>query len=842
MSNTNTTPQQEHTLEPIGLCSGFGQFHTNDFNPAIPGRVLKPYEAVSIHSIARMVEEPQKLSKAEAQWLIPSTLLTRTFAKQREGGEYWLLWADLDKNPKPIKQVSKELESLGCDFYVYTSRSATEKKQKARILIPLAVPLSWDDYMFGQECLNDWLDSKGLVPDRVNQRSGQLCFLPNKGEFYDFSILDIMGELDPLTYFKKEIAAKRLELKKQEDEASKAKELAIVKRAERANAQRADVNFGVDENEAFRLLVDEFNACYAVEAILLNYGYTQRGNSFSHPNSSSGSFSASVLNGRVHSLSSTDPLFTGGQRAKESNGAHDAFSVFSILNHGGDNKSAAIDAGDNYLSIGGRTWNKAKQIQFMENKSQANVTIDLTCNLEESEIVDGDIDLTTLLGTESPLADYVKCLAKMSQIPVNTVFFTALSTAASVLTRCYSVSYQNDTGTVPAVLNLLAEQPPGSSKSRVLSNTQKGIFNEVKAERKRIKEELERLSCEEQSEEIEKTIYALKKRKDGLFNFTTDTTPEALDATLKDTNGFFALASAEQGLINTLLGLSYGNGTPNMDLMLKGYNGEYHSSKRKTRETYTGIVVGGFTCLAQHGVIVNSLRESGSTGLIERCILWSEPSLMGQRDHLNKYFIPKDIDDNYRKTMSYLTKMSFDNQVTDFADLPTLRITDNGWNTINTRRNELEKTLAGGGENSAQLLQGFISKMDLFIMKIAAVLHSMDMLLRGNDYVTGTITDKFIEQALCIYDAMLTHTKGMIKNSSIVALSDREAKVLDLIENSTKGIVTLTVVKNKLYRASCFKVNGKANRALVAQTVDQMAKESLITVVQGNNDVLLSKA
>ena len=132
--------------------------------------------------------------------------------------------------------------------------------------------------------------------------------------------------------------------------------------------------------------------------------------------------------------------------------------------------------------------------------------------------------------------------------------------------------------------------------------------------------------------------------------------------------------------------------------------------------------------------------------------------------------------------------------------------------------------------------------MDMFVMKIAAVLHSMDMLLRGNDYVTGTITDKFIEQALCIYDAMLTHTKGMIKNSSIVALSDREAKVLDLIENSTKGIVTLTVVKNKLYRASCFKVNGKANRALVAQTVDQMAKESLITVAQGNNDVLLSKA
>lgn len=450
----------------------------------------------------------------------------------------------------------------------------------------------------------------------------------------------------------------------------------------------------------------------------------------------------------------------------------------------------------------------------------------------ESEVIHDDADLTGILGKDSPLGGYITALARETKMPVNTVFDTALSIISMVFTRSHTISYEGDTGILPIVLNLIAEQPPGTSKSRLLKALQSGVFNECKQERKRIIKELESLEKSDQTEETETAIHSLKRRRAGLFSFITDTTPEALDASLGDTNGCFALASAEQAVLNTLLGLSYGNGNAaNIDLMLKGFNGEWHKSMRKSRDTFEGVVVGGFSCLAQVEVIVNALKKSGSTGLIERCMLRSEPSLIGQRDHLKKQLMDRETRTNFNSAISFLTELSFNHQTTEFEDLPTFRLTDKAWYKINVRRNELEKTIAGGGENSATLLQGAISKIDMFIVKIGAVLHGMDSLLRGNDFVPPIIEDKFIDQAIQIRDAQLAHMKGLIKNSSIVALSDRETKILDLVKSSSTGVITAKLARDKCYRASCFKHDGKYKRENVQKTIVQMQNDTLINVI-----------
>ncbi len=60
-------------------------------------------------------------------------------------------------------------------------------------------------------------------------------------------------------------------------------------------------------------LIQVFNDAFAIEEILILAGYEQCGDTFMHPESESGSYSASVKDGRVHTLSSSDPLFTGGE-------------------------------------------------------------------------------------------------------------------------------------------------------------------------------------------------------------------------------------------------------------------------------------------------------------------------------------------------------------------------------------------------------------------------------------------------------------------------------------------------------------------------------------------------
>ncbi|MCX7179441.1 MAG: phage major capsid protein [Proteobacteria bacterium] len=332
------------------MISGHGQFHTNE--PA--AKIRKPYNGIDLAGIRLLVDSPQRVEKELAQWLIPSTLMTRTFAKQEADGQFLMLWADLDAEPTPIIEVDAILRQLiipDCNFELYTSRSAREDLQKARILIPLTKPLSGANWMLCQELLGDKLAAAGIAPDRAAQRPAQLCYLPNRGAFYDSRSAREGNSFDPMEAWSVEIAVKQ-------------KAMAAAAATLQCEAKAAAVR-----REALKLTdspdtIGAFNRAYTVQEILQRANYAQRGNTFRHPHSESGSFSANIKEGRVHSLSSSDPLYTGGGGI----GAHDAFSAFCVLWAGGDVKVALTLAGDDWLSIDGESWNKAKQREYMQQK------------------------------------------------------------------------------------------------------------------------------------------------------------------------------------------------------------------------------------------------------------------------------------------------------------------------------------------------------------------------------------------------------------------------------------------------------------------------------------------
>lgn len=84
-------------------------------------------------------------------------------------------------------------------------------------------------------------------------------------------------------------------------------------------------------------VIDEFNRCHDVEELLRAHDYIKRGSKWLYPHSSTGLPGVTVSEGgKVYSHHGADPLANGHQ--------NDAFEVFCLLQHGGDQSRAVKDA------------------------------------------------------------------------------------------------------------------------------------------------------------------------------------------------------------------------------------------------------------------------------------------------------------------------------------------------------------------------------------------------------------------------------------------------------------------------------------------------------------------
>jgi hypothetical protein len=160
------------------IISGVGQSFTRKNNQ-------NPYPLIGLDEIRQLVDEPQSVAKEKARWALPSTFHSRTHAEQQKHGSYLYLWADLDNVYRPIEDIRDVIESfINSDYEIYTTSSATRDNQKARVLIPLANPLSPPEWHQHQVILNQLICEHEITPDGCNKQYGQFFYLPNRGEFY----------------------------------------------------------------------------------------------------------------------------------------------------------------------------------------------------------------------------------------------------------------------------------------------------------------------------------------------------------------------------------------------------------------------------------------------------------------------------------------------------------------------------------------------------------------------------------------------------------------------------------------------------------------------------------
>jgi len=399
------------------FCSGFGQWHSpnNERDP-------RPYTSSTLARVRAMLDNTPSVPKENAQWAIFSTLPSRVHAEQREHGQFVALWADIDDNSATnAEQVYDRLHTLLPGFIAYTSRSATPENQKLRIIVPLTEAVSGSAFVRLQKVLNDKLETVGIIPDRVTERAGQVCYLPNKGEFWSWD--EMQGALDPIDW-----ADELGDVMREE----RAADLALHRAAEGARLKAVERI----ENGCLSP-IDVYNAEYPIQLAFSTYGYIQQGGKWISPNSESGIPGVTISqDGQKWFSKHGSDRAIGKQTDTGSMG--DAFDLFTYYQHGGNHK-AAIKAAGEMFTVDGVSITKHNQREFMTRQSEQE-TLAAFAEMSEGAENDPIFDLKkfSLTGQaenmRKQMLDEKYVLGKMAILGQSTVFYAPPNAGKTLLT------------------------------------------------------------------------------------------------------------------------------------------------------------------------------------------------------------------------------------------------------------------------------------------------------------------------------------------------------------------------------------------------------------------------
>lgn len=443
----------------------------------------------------------------------------------------------------------------------------------------------------------------------------------------------------------------------------------------------------------------------------------------------------------------------------------------------------------------------------------------------ENPVLDRDADYNSLdllqhVPASSNFVSLVKSISSVMYIPASTVFLVGLSAYSALTSRAYSIRYEHG-GEKPIGLYCIAEQPPGASKTRCLSEFLDPISEVISGIYKENRKQIAIL--EEKNNLDDDDLEELKRRKKAIIPplYHTNSTPESIERELDDSNGHFAAVSSEQGMLNTFLGFSYASDsfrTSNNDLLLNGFDGGWMHSSRVTRKGYSGKVIAAVCLFAQPGSIEKIMHASNGTGLSERFLMLSEPHNLGVRSHKNSQGVNRSLIKKYSTNVAALAKDVFD---PDNAGKPhtVLHLSGEGYDMIYDFRDNLEPRLADGKDLSHMMIRGAVSKIDMQVMKIAANLHLIDQ--EDALFAPVEIHDRHVRAAIGIANDMI---ENMLKLCGMKVLFGEKAEqeaIIKYLEKRSKPCVRREIV-NSMRGTQPFKSYTGSKFTLVNDTIDKM--------------------
>jgi len=229
-------------------------------------------------------------------------------------------------------------------------------------------------------------------------------------------------------------------------------------------------------------------------------------------------------------------------------------------------------------------------------------------------------------------------------------------------------------------------------------------------------------------------------------------------------DGRFVVASAEQSAFASLFPENK-QFNSNNELVLKGYAGEYVGGARSTRKAYSGHVWGTVVLVAQPGSAMRVLKASSGSGLAERFLYISEPSMLGKRKFHGEYLTAEDVE-LFRRACAFCvqkySKGVLDSFIpTDIDTLTRLRTTLSGASILLDVKRRTEPQLARLAASGDNIQCGWLGKIETHALKIAAVVHVIEYKARGTP-VPDIIPDTYVVMAIKLVVALSQQLVGIL--------------------------------------------------------------------------------
>lgn len=329
--------------------------------------------------------------------------------------------------------------------------------------------------------------------------------------------------------------------------------------------------------------------------------------------------------------------------------------------------------------------------------------------------------------------------ARSVQFPESSAYIHFLGCVSAAMLGRFTVEYHGTQQ--PTALYVVTSQPPSTGKSAInslslapmISETER--LNEIrKRDRKKIMAKLSALAKEMKQEKSPSDMAALFEEKEELEEKlerlcdivfpVSDTTPEGL-ARINNRQGNFAVISDEATSVNSLLGMTYGDGSKktNSELVLKAWDAGNVSIARANADNNMSFVALGCISVIAQDETINAIMNAGARGIgvSERFLLVREESFLGRRQFVNEQgeSTYEPIDGGLKADYFKLV-----HAIMSEVDVK-LTVSPSGMRYLNKARQDMEPHLADGGKYSHTMLRGALGKFDKQVIRIASVLHTV---------------------------------------------------------------------------------------------------------------------
>jgi replicative DNA helicase len=393
----------------------------------------------------------------------------------------------------------------------------------------------------------------------------------------------------------------------------------------------------------------------------------------------------------------------------------------------------------------------------------------------------------------------VQAVADSTQTPPALAFMSCLAVLATVLQRRFEVSPHGSDYIEPLCLWTVSASPPGTRKSSVLSSMLGPLVRWEKLHADRMRREIIRVNAARalSKKRVERMLQDAAKAKDsnerdGLRDeivreeadmpdevraprlFTSDSTPERLQALLAEHGERMAVHSDEAGSFQIMGGL-YSSGQAHLDVYLQAHAGSSMRVDRATRAVHVDRPALSFGLLVQPGTLadVAGSKRFRDSGLLAR-FLWSIPdSTVGTRDVRRHTPIPTHIKDAYERGIFGLLEGWSD----PIGKPRALTFTDPARELWFDFAQEVENQQGEGGRYAS--ISDWTSKLPGALARVAAVLELVEVGLTADE-----VSELSMRRALDLGRLLIEHARAAFALLGTDAVDTDAAAVVRWIKAS----------------------------------------------------------